>query len=171
MTASAGVACDGQWSTGAVFADVDGDGDLDLLVNGIGHGTRLVLNDGHGRFEEKRDSGLSQNAGSTSLALADMDGDGDLDLYVVNYRSSTILDQPQTRFSVAMSNGVPVVTGQWRSSGRNGICPPIHGGAGRTPRKRGGGYAVSERRGRGSLLRFRSRRPFGMKRASGGNSL
>ena len=45
ITASAGVACAGQFSTGAVFADLDGDGDLDLLVNGIGAGTRAFLND------------------------------------------------------------------------------------------------------------------------------
>src|SRR5439155_155876 len=33
ITASAGVAMAGRHSTGAVFADVDGDGDLDLLVS------------------------------------------------------------------------------------------------------------------------------------------
>src|SRR5206468_5950499 len=34
-------ACLGQFSTGVTFADVNGDGDLDLLVNGIATGTRL----------------------------------------------------------------------------------------------------------------------------------
>jgi len=81
VTASAGVACSGQFTTGAVFADVDGDGDLDLLVNGIGVGTRLFLNDGLGHFVEDTASGLARTFGATSLTLADIDGDGDLDLY------------------------------------------------------------------------------------------
>lgn len=110
VTANAGVGCPNQISTGAVFADVDGDGDLDLLVNSLGGGTRLFLNDGHGVFAEKTDSGLLNGSGSTSLALADIDGDGFLDLYVVNYRSTTLLDQPQTRFSVARVGGQPVLT-------------------------------------------------------------
>ncbi|MFO1459083.1 MAG: FG-GAP-like repeat-containing protein [Verrucomicrobiota bacterium] len=89
VTASAGVACDGQWSTGAVFADVDGDGDLDLFVNGIGRGTRLFLNDSHGDFVEMAGSGLLSVGGSHSMALADVDDDGDLDLYVANYRTTS----------------------------------------------------------------------------------
>ncbi|MBX3735041.1 MAG: VCBS repeat-containing protein, partial [Verrucomicrobiae bacterium] len=110
ITASAGVACDGQWSTGAVLADVDGDGDLDLLVTGIGVGTRLFLNNGRGRFVESMNSGLDRTSGATSMALADMDGDGDLDLYVANYRADTILDLPRVRFGITRSNGVPVVS-------------------------------------------------------------
>ena len=92
ITTQAGVACPGQFSTGAVFADVDGDGRLDLLVNGLGVGTRLFLNDGAGHFEEAAESGLTGKYGSHSLALADVDGDGYLDLYVANYRASTFKD-------------------------------------------------------------------------------
>ncbi len=92
VTAGAGVACAGQNSSGAVFADVDGDGDLDLLVSGLGVGARLFLNDGKGKFTEASDSGIERKFGATSLALADVDGDGDLDLYVVNNRTTTIRD-------------------------------------------------------------------------------
>lgn len=90
VTEPAGVACNYQFSTGATFADVDGDGDLDLLVNSIGGGTRLFLNNGTGKFTEDTNSGLIRRFGAMSMALADIDGDGDLDLYVANYRVSTI---------------------------------------------------------------------------------
>ncbi len=90
VTTSAGVACEGQFSSGAVFGDVDGDGDLDLLVNGIGTGTRLFVNDGRAVFREQVDSGLLGTFGATTATLADADGDGDLDLYVANYRTTTV---------------------------------------------------------------------------------
>jgi hypothetical protein len=90
VTAPAGVACADQYSTGCALADMDGDGDLDLLVNSIGGGTRCFFNDGKGRFTEATESGLARKFCGTSLALADMDGDGDLDLYVANYRTTTV---------------------------------------------------------------------------------
>jgi hypothetical protein len=107
-------ACAGQLSTGAAFADVDGDGDLDLLVNGIAAGTRLFLNDRRGRFSEQRDSGLSRTASATSLALGDMDGDGDLDLYCTHYIDVMHLADPTTRFALAREGG------QWRVTKVNG---------------------------------------------------
>jgi hypothetical protein len=111
ITQAAGVACAGQDSTGAVFADIDGDGDLDLLVNSLGNGLRIFANDGHGHFTEVTvPAGVASKSGGMSLALADIDGDGDLDLYVVNYRTTTVMDQPTTRFSFAQINGKPVVT-------------------------------------------------------------
>ncbi|MCL4176438.1 MAG: VCBS repeat-containing protein [Verrucomicrobia bacterium] len=134
ITASAGVACEGQASTGAVLVDIDGDHDLDLLVNGVGVGTRLFLGDGKGRFHEATESsGLLRRGGSTSLALADIDGDGDLDLYVANYRSTTLRDEPNTRFRAStISNQLQVVAVNGRPTtepdlvGRFTI-DPVHG--------------------------------------------
>jgi len=110
VTVSAGVGCPGQYSTGAVFADVEGDGDLDLLVNSLGGGTRLFLNDGRGKFAEAKDTGLVRRFGSTSAALADIDGDGDLDLYVCNYAEVKIEDRPNAKFDAKVVNGKPVLT-------------------------------------------------------------
>ncbi len=92
ITATAGVGCPGTLSTGAVFADTDGDGDLDLLVNSLRGGTRFFANAGHARFLERQDLGLQHPHGSTTLALGDVDGDRWLDLYVATYRTNTIKD-------------------------------------------------------------------------------
>lgn len=105
ITEAAGVACDGLFTSGAVLVDVDGDGDLDLLVNSYGGGTRLFLNDGQGHFTEKKDAGLVQKYGSTSMTLADIDGNGTLDLYVANYSTTTIADNPGMKFTVQRING------------------------------------------------------------------
>ncbi len=111
VTSAAGVGCDGQYSTGAVLADIDGDGHLDLLVCGIGTGTRLFLNNGTGRFTETTDrSGLASTHGSMSMALGDVDGNGTLDLYVANYRTWTMRDAFNLRLSVRVVDGRPVVT-------------------------------------------------------------
>jgi len=94
ISSTSGATCQGQFSTGAVLVDSDGDGDLDLLVNSLGGGTRLFLNDGLAHFTERTDTRLSRQSGATSMALADVDGDGDLDLYVTNYRMDTFHDHP-----------------------------------------------------------------------------
>ena len=110
ITERAGVACVGQDSTAAGFADVDGDGDLDLLVNALGRGTRLFRNDGGFKLVEiTKESGLTSTAGSMSMTLADIDGDGDLDLYVANFHPTTIKDRPNTKIRVNMVNNLPVV--------------------------------------------------------------
>lgn len=91
-TEDAGIAHEDHFTTGVTFADVDGDGDLDLLVSSLNEGVSLYLNDGSGHFELKENSGLGAGRGSTTLALADIDGDGDLDLYVTNYKEKSAKD-------------------------------------------------------------------------------
>ena len=111
ITEAAGVGCPGGDTTSAVLADVDGDGDLDLLTGSVGHGTRLFLNDGKGHFHETTaEAGLASNSGTMSLALADVDGDGDLDLYVCNYRTSTMRDTFRMKLRVNRVDGKPVIT-------------------------------------------------------------
>ena len=81
---------------GAVFADLNGDGWLDLLVSTLGQGVVCFLNDGHGKFiDATQFSGLASHFGSVTMALADIDGNGTLDLYVANYRSEDMRDRGQ----------------------------------------------------------------------------
>ncbi len=111
VAGAAGVACPNWVSTGAVFADVDGDGDLDLLVSTLGSGVHCFRNDGHSHFSEiTAEAGLSSQAGSMSVALSDIDGDGDLDLYVANYGALSVL-RSGGRAGVQQVNGKWVVTG------------------------------------------------------------
>lgn len=110
VTAQAGLDLPNHDSTGAAFADVNGDGRTDLLVNSLGGGTRLFLNQGQGRFQETTaQAGLSSTRGSMSMALADVDGDGDLDLYVANFRPTTIKDEQTTKYQVRTVEGRPVI--------------------------------------------------------------
>ena len=100
VTKSAGVgACD-RHSSGAAFADVDGDGDLDLILLATTGPNAIFVNDGKGHFTERRDLGLdTAGKGGTTITMADADGDGLLDLYVANYKPYNPLDTipPQER--------------------------------------------------------------------------
>ena len=89
-----GVALDDRASTGAVLADLDGDGDLDLIVTAMGGRNSLFLNDGQGRFSDGTAAAgfVAEARGSTTATLADVEGDGDLDLYIANYKTRTMLD-------------------------------------------------------------------------------
>lgn len=91
--------------SGVCLADLDGDGDLDLALNSVGGGTWVLANDGHGRFQPSSGGPLNSRRGGSSLAFADIDGDGDLDGYIANYRTVTIRDQPNTRFSIREIQG------------------------------------------------------------------
>ncbi len=74
-----------DYGQGVLAADLDADGDTDLLFTNVG-GDRIYRNRGDGGFEDATAAaGLESGGWSSSAAVADADADGDLDLYVTRY--------------------------------------------------------------------------------------
>ncbi|RXG27412.1 VCBS repeat-containing protein [Leeuwenhoekiella marinoflava] len=103
ITETAGVAGNSDWNTGAVMADINGDGLLDIYVcavvglNGLDGNNELFINNGDGTFTERAaEYGLDLDTFSSSAAFLDYDLDGDLDIYILNHAVHT-----QTSFGKA----------------------------------------------------------------------
>ncbi|MCP9756516.1 RNA-binding protein [Lacihabitans sp. CCS-44] len=101
ISAKSGINLKKFWSTGATFADVNGDGLMDIYVCNSGsrdqRGNQLFINqglkDGIPQFKEKaKDAGLEDGGFSTHAAFFDYDRDGDLDMYLLN-NSFTPIDK------------------------------------------------------------------------------
>jgi len=91
ISKSAGIIEDDKWNTGVVFADVNGDGWLDIYVCSSGHmptGNRknkLYINNHNNTFTESAAKyGLDISAYTTQVSFFDYDGDGDLDCFMIN---------------------------------------------------------------------------------------
>lgn len=98
---------------GALFADLDHDGDLDLVV-ARGHNLLLCWNDGKGRFPEQQPLVSPAPSPIYSLSAADADGDGDLDLFACCYPHSAISGGFPAPYYDAR-NGAPNLF--WRNEG------------------------------------------------------
>jgi enediyne biosynthesis protein E4 len=91
ITGRSGMQQDSMWSTGAVMADVNNDGWLDIYVCNSAHmknGNRrnkLYINDRNLSFTESAAKyGLDIAAYTTQVSFFDYDLDGDLDCFVIN---------------------------------------------------------------------------------------
>ena len=72
---------------GVIAADLDNDGDTDMLLCNLGANV-LYLNNGDGTFRDvSKEAGVSLPNWSSGGAVLDYDNDGNLDLYVTNYGS------------------------------------------------------------------------------------
>jgi hypothetical protein len=111
ITRTSGLAFPRDFSMGCVFLDSDKDKDLDILVSSLGNGVTLMINDGHGKYTACKNSGFLRKYSTHTFAVADIDLDGDLDVYCTNYNTSTIKDNPQTKFNVKLIDQTPKITG------------------------------------------------------------
>jgi len=92
ISKKAGIQGKGNWKTGVTFADVNGDGLLDIYVCEVGlyknfHGSNeLFVNNGDLTFtESSHEYGLDIQGFNTQAVFFDYDHDGDLDMFLVNH--------------------------------------------------------------------------------------
>ena len=91
ITEKAGLSSTGVWSTGVTFADVNGDGLLDIYIcksgdfSGKNRSNQLFINNGNLTFTERAaEYGLDNKGLCTHAVFFDYDHDGDLDCYLLN---------------------------------------------------------------------------------------
>lgn len=91
VTDKAGLNSEGVWSTGVTFADINGDGLLDIYVcksgdfKGKNRANALYINNGNLTFTDKaKEYGLNSMGLSTHAVFFDYDNDNDLDCYLLN---------------------------------------------------------------------------------------
>ena len=114
------------WSSGASFADVDNDGDLDLYVCNMGAPNFLYINQNDGTFQEQTVlRGADYLGGSKQANFCDFDRDGDLDFYLTTYQdlippsrdffenvNGVMRVKKSAREYAAIINGQPAKTGE-----------------------------------------------------------
>ena len=118
--AAAGVALDGVRSAGPLFADLDGDGRLDLIVGGVdGTAPSVFRNAGDGHFTDvTAASGLTLPADreTYSISAADYDRDGDLDLFLSHWFTS-FFNGPESSYHLWRNDGTGRFSDVTRSAG------------------------------------------------------
>lgn len=122
---SAGSAVDlvGNYSSSA-FADIDGDGKLDLIVGGIKfESTRVFLGDGAFHFAEVTlTSGITARSGTYSVTAADYNLDGLVDLFLTHWSASgAALEQ-----NIWRNTGAGVFVGARAEAGIRGELSTSH---------------------------------------------
>ena len=101
----------GGGMSAAVFADLDGDGDQDLVLANLDR-VRLCLNDGMGRLVDATPGHLPALTGSFSVLLTfDADRDGDQDLFLGGYslQPRLLLNDGGGHFQDATASHLPVL--------------------------------------------------------------
>ena len=96
ISKKAAITGNNSWNTGAIMADVNGDGWLDIYVTAVvginnftGHNELYINNQDNTFSERSKEYNLDFQCYGTTAAFFDYDLDGDLDLYVLNHAVHT----------------------------------------------------------------------------------
>ncbi|MEM7132849.1 MAG: VCBS repeat-containing protein [Chloroflexota bacterium] len=76
---------------GIDYGDIDGDGDLDLIVGTQTGFNRIYKNPGNGHFSRAQSFPFGQPSNTNSVAVGDVDGDGDLDIFVGEQNTNNLV--------------------------------------------------------------------------------
>ena len=110
VTQASGLAVPATSTQTAVWADIDNDGFLDLLVGNENSPTQLFHNRGDGTFEDiSHAAGIDEVTFTKGVAAADYDNDGYVDFYLSNLNGNNFLyhnNHDRTFTEVALKAGV-----------------------------------------------------------------
>jgi hypothetical protein len=150
VAAKAGVALGDRVCVGAVFADYDNDGHLDLYVTSTRGGNVLFHNNGRdGTFTDvTKTAGVGHVGHSQTAAFFDYDNDGYLDLFVTNTAKWTLNDYdkaghyyPGLRDFIELISSTPEHNLLYRNNG-NGTFTDVTAKVGLKGKGWGGDVAV-----------------------------
>jgi hypothetical protein len=111
VTEEMGVDSPGLWGAGCTWADVDGDGWLDLYLCAFDGNNRLFVNqEGKGFTDKAKEVGLDFRGASMMMAFSDYDLDGDLDGYLLTNRIPPGKELHDVKFRLERGpDGEPVI--------------------------------------------------------------
>jgi hypothetical protein len=97
------------WKGILAAGDIDGDGDLDVIISGDAPGDKeagaILINDGAGNFTPQTGSRVITAGRSGNIHLGDIDGDGDLDVIFAGWGLDNTV-----KAGIALNNGSGVFT-------------------------------------------------------------